>query len=267
MAQVSRATFYRRQAHPARERPENLALMRRIDELYTKHPFYGSRRMAAVLSTPTEPVNRKRVQRLMRLMGIEALYPKPNTSKAQAGHEKYPYLLRNVKIERCDHVWSTDITYIRMHRGFIYLVAVIDWHSRLVLAWEVSNTLDSAFCVSALECALRRGKPLFFNTDQGCQFTSTEYTSVLKGAEVQISMDGRGRWMDNVFIERLWRTVKYEEVYLKEYESVSDAVSSLGKFFVFYNTERPHQALGYKTPLQFYVEETGRDDLARYFLT
>ncbi len=240
--------------------------MRRIDELYTLHPFYGSRRMAAVLSKEGEAVNRKRVQRLMRLMGIEALYPKPKGSKANPGHEKYPYLLRNVVIDRCDQVWSTDITYIRLHRGFIYLVAVIDWHSRLVLSWEVSTSLDLEFCVSALRSALRRGLPQIFNTDQGCQFTSIQFTSVLKEAGIQISMDGRGRWMDNVFIERLWRTVKYEEVYLKDYDTVTEALASLRSYFVFYNTQRPHQALGYRTPLEFYIENTGRHDIATHFL-
>lgn len=242
-------------------------LMRRIDELYTKHPFLGSRKIANVLSEEGNPINRKRIQRLMRLMGIQAIYPKPKLSKSHAEHKKYPYLLRNVEIVRCDQVWSTDITYIGLRGGFIYLVAVIDWHSRLVLSWEISNTLETHFCISALEGSLRRGSPEIFNTDQGSQFTSTDFTDVLKDAQVQISMDGRGRWMDNVFIERLWRTVKYEEVYLKDYDDIEEAVNSLASYFVFYNTERPHQALGYKTPLEFYIENTGRCDLAKHFLT
>lgn len=262
LAGVSRATFYRQ---PATESPLNLTLMRRIDELYTEHPFYGSRRMAAVLRREDHEVNRKRIRRLMRLMGLEAIYQKPRLSLSHPGHEKYPYLLRNVEIERCDQVWSTDITYIRLRQGFIYLVAVIDWFSRLVLSWEVSNSLEGCFCISALEESLRRGQPEIFNTDQGSQFTSPKFTSVLKEADIKISMDGRGRALDNVFVERLWRSVKYEEVYLKDYEDVVAAIRGLREYFVFYNLERPHQALGYKTPWEVYAAETGRHELAEHF--
>ena len=258
LAGVSRAAYYR---EPATESPENLRLMREIDELYTRYPFYGSRKIAWVLSQPDSLVNRKRVQRLMRLMGIEAVYPKPRLSTAHPEHRIYPYLLRDVTIDRCNQVWSTDITYIRMRHGFMYLVAVIDWFSRVVLSWEVSNTLDTTFCVSALESALRRGTPSIFNTDQGSQFTSNSFTDVLKAAEVRISMDGRGRWADNVFIERLWRSVKYEEVYLKDYDDVPHLKGSLERYFRFYNTERPHQSLQNQTPLEFYRANVGQSCL------
>ena len=263
LAGLNRATWYYK---PVGVSAQNLDLMRHIDELYMKYPFYGSRRMAVVLSHNGNPVNRKRVQRLMRLMGIEAIYTKPRTTLSEPEHEKYPYLLRDVEINRCDQVWSTDITYIRLRQGFMYLVAVMDWYSRLVLSWELSNSIDSSFCVSALEQALRRGKPAIFNTDQGSQFTSADFTKVLKDANVKISMDGRGRWVDNVFIERLWRTVKYEEVYLKDYDDVPEAIRSLGAFFRFYNTERPHQSLNYDTPLEVYLEQTGHQEVAKYFL-
>jgi len=236
---------------PAEETALNLRVMRLIDEEYTRHPFYGSRRMSEWLREYHDlGVNRKRVQRLMRMMGIEAIYPKPRLSAADKEHEKYPYLLNGVAITRPNQVWSTDITYIRMHRGFIYLVAVIDWHSRYVLAWETSNTLDTAFCLVALAAAFEHGQPEIFNTDQGSQFTSKDFTDALKARPVQISMDGRGRALDNVFIERLWRSVKYEEVYLKDYSTVAEAVTSLDAYFRFYNHERLHQSLGYKTPWQ-----------------
>lgn len=240
--------------------------MKCIDEIYTKHPFYGSRKLAVLLSNEDKVVNRKRVQRLMGLMGIEALYPKPKLSEPHPEHKKYPYLLKNLEINQCDQVWSSDITYIRLRQGFIYLTAVIDWFSRLVLSWEISNTIDSSFCVSALESAIRIGKPQIFNTDQGTQFTSSDFTDVLIDSNIKISMDGKGRWADNIFIERLWRTVKYEDVYIRDYESMADAIRSLSSYFTFYNTQRPHQALGYKTPLDFYVEQTGRHDFVKHFL-
>ena len=237
---------------PRGESPDNLQLMRLLDAQYTATPFYGSRRMTAWLRSQGYAVNRKRVTRLMRQMGIEALYTKPQLSQAAEGHVMYPYLLRGVKIERVNHVWSTDITSIRLQQGFIYLVAVIDWWSRYVLSWAVSITLDSAFCLEALETALRRGRPQIFNTDQGAQFTSRAFTERLRQGGVQMSMDGRGRALDNVFVERLWRTVKYEEVYLREYNTVREAQQGLGRYFGFYNDERLHQALGYRTPAAVY---------------
>jgi putative transposase len=226
--------------------------MRKLDEQYTRTPFYGSRRMAAWLNTNGHCVNRKRVSRLLRLLGLVAIFPGPRTTVPMPAHKIYPYLLRGVRIERVNHVWSADITYIRMQRGFVYLVAVIDWFSRFVLSWELSTTLDSSFCVAALERALLRGRPDIFNTDQGSQFTDHDFTSCLKGAEVAISMDGRGRALDNVFVERLWRSVKYEDIYLKDYETVPDVLDGLRGYFCFYNTERLHQSLGYRTPYSIY---------------
>jgi putative transposase len=240
---------------PAVVTPENLALMNRIDEIFTERPFYGSRRLAVVLSNEGQAVNRKRVQRLMRLMGIEAIYPKPRLTVADKQHEKYPYLLRGVDVTTPDQVWASDITYIRLRQGFLYLTAILDWYSRYVLAWRLSNTLDSRFCVEALEMALGTSTPQIFNSDQGCQFTSKDFTKVLKSAEVKISMDGKGRAFDNIFVERLWRSVKYEEVYLKDYEGVFEAEDSLGNYFSFYNNERPHQALSYLTPAQVYGQK------------
>jgi putative transposase len=234
------------------ETAANLALMRRIDEQYTARPFYGSRRMAVWLRQQGEEVNRKRVQRLMRLMGLEAIYPKPKLSVAGRGHRIYPYLLREVRIERRDQVWSTDITYIPMARGFMYLAATIDWYSRYVIAWRLSNTLDGSFCLDMLEEALRKGRPEVFNTDQGVQFTAEAWTRRLEAAEVQVSMDGRGRCLDNVFVERLWRSVKYEDVYLRCYEAVPELHDGLARYFGFYNDERPHQALAYRTPALVY---------------
>lgn len=242
---------------PAGESPENLALMRRIDELFTVRPYYGSRRMAVVLSEKGNEVNRKRVQRLMRLMGIEAIYPKPRTSKADEQHEKYPYLLRNLAVIAPDQVWASDITYIRLHHGFLYLTAILDWYSRYVLTWELSNTLDNGFCIEALHNALRFDTPEIFNSDQGCQYTSKDFTNVLKEAGVRISMDGKGRALDNIFVERLWRSVKYEEVYLKDYDNVRDAMDGIGSYLAFYNNERPHQSLGYRTPAQVYGQKVG----------
>ena len=237
---------------PHGESAENLELMRKLDEQYTQTPFYGIRRMTAWLRQQGCAVNHKRVGRLLRLMGLEALYPKPRLSVPEAGEKRYPYLLRGRAITAANDVWSTDITYIRMQHGFLYLVAVLDWYSRYVLAWELSNTLDTGFCLAALESALRLGQPTIFNTDQGVQFTSAAYTSRLEHAGIQISWDGRGRALDNVFVERLWRSVKWEEVYLKDYQTVAEAVSGLDRYFRFYNHERPHQALGYRTPAQVY---------------
>lgn len=230
------------------ESQANEKLMRQIDELYMKWPFYGSRRIADELD-----VNRKRVQRLMRQMGIEAIYPKKRTTWPGAGHKIYPYLLRNVEITRVDQVWSTDITYLPMHQGWLYLVAVMDWFSRKVLSWQLSNTLDGLFCLEALEVALAKGVSEVFNTDQGCQFTSRLFTNRLEEQDIAISMDGRGRALDNVFIERLWRSVKYEEVYLRDYQSVGEAESGLGAYFTFYNDRRRHQSLDRQTPSSVYL--------------
>lgn len=229
------------------ESQENLALMKRLDAEYLKTPFYGSRKLAVVLG-----VNRKRVQRLMRIMGIEAIGSNRRTTIPAAGHTIYPYLLRNVVISRPDQVWSSDITYIPLQHGFLYLTAVIDWFSRYVLAWRLSNTLEGSFCVEALHEALDRGRPEIFNTDQGSQFTSREFTGRLRQSSIAISMDGKGRALDNVFIERLWRSVKYEEVYPRDYADGWEAESSLANYFRFYCEERIHQALGYQTPAAVY---------------
>jgi len=241
---------------------ENLDLMKLMDRQYLKTPFYGSRRLAKWLKSQSHAVNRKRVRRLMQAMGLEAVYRRPRTSKPDSGHRVYPYLLRELKVTRPNQVWSADITYIPMARGFLYLVAIIDWYSRYVLAWRLSNTLDAGFCVEALEEALRKGKPEIFNTDQGAQFTGEAFTGLLESHGVKISMDGRGSYNDNLFIERLWRTVKYEEVYLKAYEDGKEARISLGNYFRFYNTERFHQSLGYLTPLEVFqmlLEPRGGD--------
>ena len=226
--------------------------MRLLDEQYTRTPFYGVERMTAWLRQQGYPVNSKRVRRLLRLMGLEALYPKPRLSLPGDQERRYPYLLRGRAITAANDVWSTDITYIRMQHGFLYLVAVLDWYSRYVLAWELSNTLDTGFCLAALERALRQGQPQIFNTDQGAQFTSAVYTGRLEQAGIQISWDGRGRALDNVFVERLWRSVKWEEVYLHDYHTVTDALRGLDRYFRFYNHERPHQALQYRTPAQVF---------------
>ncbi len=246
---LSRSSYY---YEPAGESEYNLELMRLIDEQYTKTPFYGTRKMAAWLRRQGYKVNRKRVQRLMRLMGIEAIYPKKRLSISSNECKKYPYLLRGLTIKEPDHVWSTDITYIRMSKGFVYLIAIIDWYSRYVVSWELSNTMDREFCLKALQRALRVSKPEIFNSDQGSQFTSQEFTGILEGQRIQISMDGRGRVFDNIFIERLWRTLKYEEVYIHSYETVKEARESLGRYFRFYNTERLHESLGYRTPEEIY---------------
>jgi putative transposase len=240
--------YYEAQA----ETTENLVLMRLLDEQYTRCPFYGVRRMTAWLASQGYPVNEKRVRRLLRKMGLLAMYPRPSLSQPRAGAQVYPYLLRGVAIARVNQVWSTDITYIRLRAGFIYLVAIMDWYSRYVLAWEVSNTLESSFCIAALDRALQYGEPEVFNSDQGAQFTSRVFTARLKEHGIQISMDGRGRALDNIFIERLWRSVKYEEVYLKDYRYAPDAITGLGTYFEFYNRERLHQSLGYETPEAVY---------------
>lgn len=226
--------------------------MRLLDEQYTRTPFYGSRRMVIALEEQGWNVNRKRVQRLMQQMGIEAIYPKPRLSDPAPGHRIYPYRLRGFVITRPNQVWSTDITYIRMRRGFVYLVAILDWFSRYVVDWEVSVTLDTSFCLSTLDRALETARPEIFNSDQGAQFTSAEFTARLESASVLISMDGRGRALDNIFTERLWRTVKYEEVYLKDYTGVPDAIGNLKAYFRFYNFDRPHQSLHNQTPAAIY---------------
>ncbi len=243
---LARSTFY---YASVRDATEDLALMRLLDEEYTRHPFYGVRRMTLWLQDGGWPVGLKRVRRLLRLMGLEAIYPKPRLSVPAPGHRIYPYLLRDLAVVRPNQVWSTDITYIRMARGFVYLMAIMDWFSRYVLAWRLSTTLETDFCVEALDEALgRHGAPAIFNSDQGSQFTSEAFTDRLLRQGVRISMDGRGRAFDNIFIERLWRTIKYEEVYLRDYESVPHARASLGAYFMFYNGERRHQALNNATP-------------------
>jgi putative transposase len=249
---LNRSSWY--QAPAAEESGENLALMRRIDEQYLQTPFYGSRRMTTWLLAQGEAVNRKRVQRLMRGMGLEAIYPKPRLSQRGPEARIYPYLLRNVAIIRPDQVWSTDITYVPMPRGHVYLTAVLDWYSRYVLSWELSESLEGTFCLSVLEQALAVAVPEIFNTDQGTQYTSLAFTGRLERAGVAISMDGRGRALDNAFIERLWRTVKYEEIYLREHATVKSLTRGLASYFQFYCYERPHQALGNRTPAEVYRE-------------
>lgn len=229
---------------------DDLAVMRRLDELFVAHPFLGSRRLAAMLRVEGGSINRKRVQRLMRLMGIAAIGPKPRTSRPAPGHKIYPYLLRDMVIDRANQVWAADITYLPMARGFLYLVAIIDWASRAVLAWRLSNSMDVSFCLEALDEGLARfGRPDIFNTDQGSQFTSAAFTGRLEAAGIRISMDGRGRWLDNVFIERLWRSLKYEEVHLKAYADGREARAGISAWMTFYNTRRPHQALGNRAPM------------------
>ena len=247
---ISRSSFY---YAPRGESPENLALMRRIDELFLKYPFYGSRQMVRQLRREGISAGRHRVRRLMRLMGLEAIYQAPRTSMPHPAHRIYPYLLRNLTVVRPDHVWCADITYIPVRRGFLYLIAIMDWATRHVLAWRVSNTMDAGFCIEALHEAMARyGKPEIFNTDQGSQFTSIDFTDVLKDAKVTISMDGRGRCLDNVFIERLWRSMKYEAVYLHELTDGFVAQRVIGEWIGFYNTERPHSALDGRTPAEAY---------------
>lgn len=249
---LSRSSYY---YQPMGESAENLALMLRIDKLFTDRPELGVRRMQQELTIPSYPLNAKRIRRLMRLMGLEAVYPKPNLSKPAEGHQIYPYLLRGVPITHRNHVWSTDITYMPMANGFLYLCAIIDWYSRFVVSWRLSNTLLIDFCIDALEEAFRRwGKPDMFNSDQGSQFTSPRFLAPLKAASIQISMDSKGRALDNIFIERLWRTVKYEHIYLHAYSDGLSLHQGLTDYFNFYNYQRKHQSLGYQTPAQWYVE-------------
>jgi putative transposase len=252
---LCRASFYYRPHGVESEVEFNFSLLRRLDELYLEMPFYGSRRMTEQLRLENYPVNRKRICRLMRAMGIEAIYPRKKLSIGNPEHRKYPYLLHNVRIRGVNHVWSTDITYIPMRRGFLYLVAIMDWYSRYVLSWELSQTLEKYFCIGALERALSTGVPEIFNSDQGSQFTSPSFTQLLLDKGVLVSMDGRGRVFDNIFIERLWRTVKHEEVYLKNYETVREAERELARYFEFYNSKRVHQSLGYRRPAEIYFQK------------
>lgn len=252
LLKVARSTLY---YQPAPVSDDDLAVMRRLDEQYLLTPFYGARRMVAVLRRDGFVVNRKRVRRLMRVMGIEAIYQKPNTSRRHPEHKVYPYLLRGMAIEQPNQVWCADITYIPMAKGFVYLVAVMDWFSRRVLAWRLSIGMDTDFCVEALQEAMARfGQPDVFNTDQGVQFTSAAFLDELEGCGVRISMDGKGRFLDNIFIERLWRSLKYEEVFIKAYGSIAEARRSIGAWLSFYNDERPHQALDYRTPSQVFAQ-------------
>lgn len=257
LAGVSRATVYAQRV-PRADSEIDLLLLGLIDEQYTRRPFYGSRKMVTFLQTCGHWVNRKRVQRLMCILGLAGMAPGPNTSRPHPQHKVYPYLLRGVLVTRPNQVWSTDITYIRLAQGFVYLVAVIDWYSRRVLSWRISNTMDTMFCVDCLEEALQRyGKPEIFNTDQGSQFTSDAFTGELKSRGIAISMDGRGRALDNIFVERLWRSVKYEDVYLKGYRNAMELMMRLTEYFVFYNGERPHQSLGNLTPDAVYATASG----------
>lgn len=257
LLELSRSTYY---YVPEPVCDEELELMKLIDQCYLELPFYGTRRIKDWLFDKHGlVVNRKRIQRLRRLLAIETLYPKRNLSLANHQHKIYPYLLRGLTIDRPNQVWSTDITYISMAKGFVYLVAVMDWYSRRVLSWRLSTAMDASFCVEALEEAIENfGAPEIFNTDQGAQFTGEEFTGVLKANEIKISMDGKGRWVDNVFVERLWRSVKYEEVYINAYDSVAEAKKSLGKYFKFYNTERRHQLLAKQTPDSVYTQSAAR---------
>src|SRR5271170_2947057 len=257
---LSRAALY---YQPVEVDAYELELMALIDRQYLRTPFYGSRRMAAWLQTQGHAVNRKRVQRLMRRMGLVAIYQRPCSSRSAPEHRIYPYLLRGLSIQRVHQVWAADITYIPMARGFLYLVALMDWVSRYVLAWRLSNMLDASFCIEALEEALRQGRPDIFNTDQGSQFTDEDFTGVLRAHGIAISMDGRGRFADNIFVERLWRSLKYEEVYLKAYENMAEARHGIAAYFEFYNYQRLHQALGYRAPRQLLEEGLGMSSLAR----
>ena len=250
---VARSSLYYR---PREASDENLALMQAMDRHYLETPFYGSRRMKVWLVREGRRVSRKRVQRLMRIMGLRAIYRSPRTSRPAPEHRVYPYLLEKIRVTRPNQAWAADITYLPVARGFLYLVAVMDWHSRYVVAWRLSNSLEADFCVAALKEALGQGQPEVFNTDQGSQFTSLEFTQALQEHGVKISMDGKGRYADNIFVERLWRTVKYEEVYLKAYANASEARRELGAYFPFYNDQRPHQALGYRTPAEVFHQVT-----------
>ena len=254
---ISRSSVYYR---PRESSQMDLALMKQIDHQYLATPFYGSRRMKVWLGKQGRWVNRKRVQRLMRNMGLQAIYRRPRTSQPGPGHKVYPYLLGGMEISRPNQVWAADITYIPMAKGFLYLVAIMDWYSRYVVAWRLSNTMDADFCVEALEEALGKGRPAVFNTDQGSQFTGEGFTGLLEEPGVRISMDGKGRYSDNIFVERLWRTVKYEEVYLKAYTDGREAKDGLEAYFHFYNNQRPHQALGYRTPAEVFNGESMQSD-------
>ena len=251
LIRLGRSSYYYK---PRGVGSDDLEVMHLIDEQYTKTPFYGIRRITEVLRRLGYIINHKRVSRLMRIMGLEAIYPKPRLSKTRIENRKYPYLLKGISIERPNQVWSSDITYIRLIRGFVYLVAIMDWFSRYILSWAVSNTLDVYFCIEALEQALKINRPVIFNSDQGSQFTSDLFTGKLLENGIQISMDGRGRVYDNIFVERLWRTVKYEEVYLNDYSDMRDGKAGLSSYFKFYNNERIHQSLGYRTPREIYYD-------------
>lgn len=247
---INRSTLY---YQPVGQDPEEPALMRRMDEVHLEHPFFGSRMMTPTLRREGPTINRKRVERLMRLMGLESAAPKPSASKPSAEHALFSYLLRYLKVTRVNQVWAADITYIPLARGFGYLVAIIDWYSRRVLSWRLSNALERSFCIEALREALARfGRPEIFNTDQGSQFTDQDFTGILLGLGIRVSMDGKGRCLDNIFVERLWRSLKYEEVYLNAYDSLKEARVGIGRYFEFFNDERPHAALGYPTPAAFY---------------
>jgi putative transposase len=249
---LNRASYY---YQGASESALNLELMRQIDEQYLKTPFYGWPRMTAYLQRQGYQINHKRVQRLMRKMGIQAIYPRPRPNYERHEHKIYPYLLKGLQIERPNQVWSTDITYIPLQNGFMYLVAVIDWYSRYILSWQLSNTLDGHFCQVALQQALSQGQPEIFNTDQGVQFTATDFTNILQQAQIKISMDGRGRALDNIFIERFWRSLKYEDIYVWEYATVPDLWAGLQRYFRLYNLERLHQSLGYRTPAEVHFAQ------------
>jgi len=249
LIELPRSSYY---SHPIGITEAELEIMNRIDKIYTQYPFYGVRKINAEFRKTGMIYNHKRISRLMHLMGIEALIPKRNISKANKEHQIFPYLLKNVKVTGTNQVWSTDITYIPMYKGFAYLVAVIDWYSRYVLSWELSNTLDVYFCLNALDKALRKGKPEIFNTDQGSQFTSKLYVQKILSQNINLSMDSKGRAFDNIFIERLWRSLKYEDIYLKDYQNMQELDKGLKNYFNFYNNQRGHQSLGYKTPVEIY---------------
>ncbi len=247
---------------PVSTRAEDLELMALMDRQYLKTPFYGSRRMKAWLLAEGYLVSRSKVRRLMRLMGLEAIYRRPNTSKPAPGHRVYPYLLKGVEVNRVDQVWASDITYIPMAQGLLYLVAIMDWYSRHVMAWKLSNTMDTGFCVAALEEALSKGRPEVFNTDQGAQFTSEAFTQTLHERGIRVSLDGKGRFLDNIFVERLWRSIKYEEVYLKAYQTVAEARVGINAYLEFYNRQRPLQSLGYRTPAEMYLNGQAEKQVA-----
>jgi putative transposase len=249
---IPRSSYY---YHPVSISEYTLKVMNEIDMMYTKYPFYGSRKITVELRKKGYQVNIKRVKRLMKKMGIRAIYPEPNTSCPDKTHHIYPYLLKGITISHPNHVWSTDITYLRLKKGFLYLVAIIDWYSRYVLSWELSNTIDSFFCVTALQEALEISRPDIFNSDQGAQFTSNKFLRILLDQDIKISMDSKGRALDNIFVERLWRTVKYEDIYLKNYETVYEIYRGLKEYFYFYNYSRPHQSLRYKTPSEIYFDK------------